>query len=44
MLEAFRTGASRADFPAVDYEEHWPKRFAESDLNDIGRRELGRGQ
>jgi hypothetical protein len=43
VLAAFRAGKSPADFPAEDYEEHWPNRFAEADLNDTGRRGLGLG-
>jgi hypothetical protein len=38
---AFRTGSSPSDFPEEHYEREWPDRFAEADLNDIGRRGLG---
>ncbi len=41
VREAFRAGRSPFDFPTEDYEATWPNRFAESDLNDIGRRGLG---
>ena len=41
VREAFRAGRSPFDFPTEDYEADWPNRFAESDLNDIGRRGLG---
>lgn len=41
VLEAFRAGRSPGDFPEENYEADWPDRFAEDQLNDIGRRGLG---
>ncbi len=41
VLAAFRDGRSPLDFPTEDYETSWPDRFAESDLNEIGRSGLG---
>ncbi|HEU5267598.1 MAG TPA: DUF1479 domain-containing protein [Jatrophihabitans sp.] len=38
---AFRAGSSPTDFPAENYEQDWPNRFREDDLNAIGRRGLG---
>jgi hypothetical protein len=38
---AFRSGASPSDFPEENYEADWTDRFAEAELNDIGRRGLG---
>ncbi len=43
VLAAFRAGNSPSDFPAENYEAGWPDRFAESELNDIGRAGLGIG-
>lgn len=43
VLDALRGGTSPTDFPAEGYEAAWPNRFAESDLNEIGRRGLGLG-
>jgi hypothetical protein len=41
VREAFLSGSSPHDFPEENYEASWPNRFAESDLNAIGRRGLG---
>ena len=41
MVEDWQAGKSPADFPAEHYEQGWTERFAEADLNDIGRRALG---
>jgi len=41
VAAAFSAGKSPEDFPAEHYETDWIDRFAEKDLNDIGRRSLG---
>ncbi len=41
VREAFLAGNSPSDFPEENYEADWPNRFAESQLNEIGRRGLG---
>jgi hypothetical protein len=41
VADRFRAGESPSDFPKEDYETGWTDRFAEDDLNEIGRRGLG---
>jgi Protein of unknown function (DUF1479) len=41
VRRAFLAGNSPADFPEENYEADWPDRFAEQQLNEIGRRGLG---
>jgi len=41
VRDAFHSGSSPSDFPAEDYECSWPDRFAEADLNAVGRSGLG---
>ncbi|MEV0947410.1 DUF1479 domain-containing protein [Rhodococcus sp. NPDC049939] len=41
VAQRFLSGASPDDFPGEDYEVGWTDRFAEKDLNLIGRRGLG---
>jgi hypothetical protein len=41
VREAFLAGSSPTDFPAENYEEGWPDRFAADQLNGIGRAGLG---
>lgn len=41
VRRAFLAGNSPSDFPDENYEANWPNRFAETDLNEIGRRGLG---
>lgn len=37
LRDAFLTGASPSDFPAEGYEQDWPNRFQQSELNKTGR-------
>lgn len=40
VAQALEQGASPADFPRENYEQHWQQRFRTEDLNAIGRRSL----
>lgn len=44
LWSAFLTGSSPSDFPPEHYEREWQDRFTVEELNEIGRRGLGRDQ